>query len=90
MSGEKKGPEFDAIESPVFNPRTDQIAYRVRQSDKEFVMLGDRKGPEFDFDHSSRSRPLAFSPDGRQLAYRAKQDGKEFGVERAVVSPAAI
>jgi Tol biopolymer transport system component len=78
LSGEQKGPEFDAIEAPVFNRRTDQIAYRARQGDKEWVMLGNQKGPEFDFDHSSRNRLLAFSPDGHPLAYRVKQEGKEF------------
>jgi hypothetical protein len=78
MVGGKQGPEFDAIESPVFNPATGEVAYWGRSGDKEFIIRGDHKGPGSDIDGSLRNPLLVFSSNGRMLAYRVKGKEKEF------------
>ena len=36
---DKKGPEFDVMASPIFNPMGDKLAYIAVQGDKVFVMV---------------------------------------------------
>ncbi len=59
--------------SVTCGPGCAKIAYRAKQSGKEFIVIGDQKGPEFD-----QVQAPVFSPDGSRIAYVAKQGKKRF------------
>lgn len=69
--GDKPGPEFDAVDEPVFSPDGKMVAYRAKRRTKQFIVANDKEGPGFDW----VSAPV-FSSNGRQAAYVAA-DGRE-------------
>ena len=69
--GDKPGPEYAAVDEPVFKPDGKTVAYRAKRRTKQFIVANDKEGPGFDW----VSAPV-FSTDGRELAYVAA-DGRE-------------
>ena len=54
---------------PIINASHTKVAYRAKQKDKLFIVVGESKGAEFD-----DVRTPVFSPDGSTVAYQAKQN----------------
>jgi Tol biopolymer transport system component len=68
----KKGPEFEYVDEPTFSPDGATLAYRVREGQKWFIVIGEKKGPEYDGVSAPR-----FSPDSRAVGYSANKGDKE-------------
>ena len=83
--GDNRGPKFNAVGLPVFSPDGKTVAYsarltvlysarvkeKMKETEKELIVVGDNRGPEFD-----HVGVPVFSPEGKKVAYGATQ-GRE-------------
>jgi Tol biopolymer transport system component len=77
------GPVFDEVETVVFSPDGNRIAYRAKKGEKWCAVLDGKIGPEFDVVCEA-----IFSPDGRRVAYAAEEGGTWHVVVDGQIGPA--
>jgi len=76
------GPEYDAIETPVFSPDGKHVAYWAKKGDKSFIVVDGQVGAEYDY-----VGDIVFSSDGKRMAYEVEKGDKRFVIVDGKAKP---